>query len=128
MNHTDDQKPKDQSLARDRTDLAEDRTLLANERTYAAWCRTSFASIALGLGFNALFNKVEPVWFAKSIATLFILLGLFIVRKAQTRSLQVARDNVDHEVNITQPGTFRVISWTIMAGGLLLIVAIWFLA
>lgn len=121
-------KSDNQEMAENRTDLAQDRTLLANERTYAAWCRTSFASIALGLGFNALFNKVEPVWIAKSIATLFILLGLFIIRKAQTRSLQVARDNSEHEVNITGPRTFKVIAWSIIVGGTLLIAAIWTLA
>ena len=120
-------KPVNQQLAEDRTDLAEDRTLLANERTYAGWCRTAFAAIALGLGFNALFNKVEPTWIAKGIATLFIALGIFIIRKAQQRSLQVARDNTEHEVNITQPNTFRIIAWSIIVGAVLLIVAIWWL-
>ena len=123
----DKDKPRNQALAEDRTDLAIDRTLLANERTYAGWCRTAFASIALGLGFNALFNKVEPAWVAKGIATLFILLGIFIIHKAQTRSLCVAEQNQEHTVNITDPGTFRIIAWSVMSGAVLLIVSIWWL-
>lgn len=127
MSDTDNEKPVNQQLAEDRTDLAEDRTLLANERTYAGWCRTAFAAIALGLGFNALFNKVEPAWVAKGIATLFIALGIFIIRKAQKRSLEVVRNNTEHEVNITQPETFRVIAWSIILGAIMLIVSIWWL-
>lgn len=118
---------KKDNKAKDRTDLAEDRTLLANERTYAGWCRTSFGAIALGLGFNALFNKVEPTWVAKLIATLFILLGIYIIWKAQDRSLSVAEENSEHEVHITQASTYRVIAWTVISGGTMLIFSIWLL-
>ncbi len=43
-----------------RTDLAEDRTILANERTFAGWMRTALACVAIGVGFHALFPKLEP--------------------------------------------------------------------
>jgi putative membrane protein len=58
-------------LAKDRTDWAEDRTLMANERTFAGWMRTGLASVGLGLGFNALFGKLEPWWIPRLIATIF---------------------------------------------------------
>lgn len=56
-------------LASTRTDLAEDRTVLANERTFAGWMRTGLAAVGIGLGFNALFGKMEPEWLPKLIAT-----------------------------------------------------------
>ncbi|MBB3991179.1 DUF202 domain-containing protein [Croceicoccus naphthovorans] len=51
----DDNLPDDH--AERKTDLAEDRTLLANERTFAGWVRTGLASVGIGLGFHALFEK-----------------------------------------------------------------------
>jgi len=53
-------------MASERTDFAEDRTLLANERTFAGWSKASFASIGLGLGFQALFKSAEPTWTPKA--------------------------------------------------------------
>ena len=73
-------------LAENRTDLAEDRTLLANERTFSGWARTAMASIGVGLGFNALFKAVHPTWFAKGIASVFILLGIFLIVAAERRA------------------------------------------
>jgi putative membrane protein len=65
-------------LAEDRTDLAEDRTILANERTFAGWMRTGFAAVGVGLGFQALFNKMEPDWVPKGIATAFLLIAMIV--------------------------------------------------
>lgn len=53
--------------AEDRTDWAEDRTAMANERTFAEWMRTAFAAIGIGIGFNALFDKLEPAWVPKAL-------------------------------------------------------------
>ena len=53
------------------TDLAEDRTLLASERTFAGWVRTSLGCIAIGIGFHALFARMQPPWVPKAIASLF---------------------------------------------------------
>ena len=52
-----------------RTNLAEDRTILANERTFAGWMRTSLAAIAIGVGFNALFARLEPPSTSASISS-----------------------------------------------------------
>ena len=90
--------PGKTELAEDRTDLAEDRTLLANERTFSGWARTAMASIGIGIGFNALFKLVEPTWVAKAIATIFILLGIFLTISAERRAASVQRRLDAHNV------------------------------
>lgn len=78
-------------LAGDRTNFAEDRTLLANERTFGGWAKTSFASIGLGLGFQAIFKSAEPTWVPKCVATLFILLGIALICLAERRADRLLR-------------------------------------
>ena len=115
-------------LAEDRTDLAEDRTLLANERTFSAWTRTAMASIGIGIGFNALFKLVEPIWVAKAIATIFIALGIFLTISAERRADRVQRRLNAHKVTSIAATNFRVMSIAISTGAILLTVAIWWLA
>ena len=79
-----------EELAENRTDLAEDRTAMANERTFAGWARTAMAAIGIGLAFNALFNAMEPAWAPKAIATVFILLAIFLVIMAERRACAVS--------------------------------------
>jgi putative membrane protein len=114
-------------LAEDRTDLAEDRTLLANERTFSGWARTAMASIGIGIGFNALFNKIEPTWVAKAIATLFILLGIFLTISAERRARQVQQRLDAHKVSGVADTRFRVMSIAISTGAVSLIIALWWL-
>ena len=71
-----DDHPPGPGLSQARTDLAEDRTVLANERTFASWFRTGFAAVAIGLAFQALFLRMEPAWVPRTIATLFVGLGI----------------------------------------------------
>ena len=81
-------------LAEERTDWAEDRTILANERTFAGWMRTGMAAVALAVGLRAVFGSFEPTWLAKSVATVFIVLAVFIFWAAQT--LSRLNDNQAH--------------------------------
>lgn len=110
-----------------RTDFAEDRTLLANERTFAGWGRTSFASIALGLGFQAIFKSAEPTWVPKCIATLFILLGIFLILMAELRASRVFRERSENHVKLMSGRVFKVMAISVSAGGTVLIASIWFL-
>ena len=112
-------------LAQDRTEKAEDRTLLANERTFAGWCRTAFASIGLGLAFKAIFNKVEPTWIAKAIASMFILLGIWIIWKAYKRSSGLHRRLTEHDVEIADRDSFRTLAIAVSIGATLLTIAMW---
>lgn len=114
-------------LAGARTDLAEDRTLLANERTFAGWARTSFAAVGIGLGFNALFEKLEPVWLPKAISTAFLLIAIFVIVVAERRASAV-RDRLEsHEVESFKAVNLRVIMGSIVIATMTLIVAIWLL-
>jgi putative membrane protein len=114
-------------LADARTDLAEDRTLLANERTFAGWARTSFAAVGIGLGFNALFEKLEPAWLPKGISTAFLLIGVFVIVVAERRASSV-RDRLNsHEVKTFKAVNLRIITGAIVIATVTLIIAIWML-
>ena len=115
-------------LAEDRTDLAEDRTLLANERTFSGWARTAMASIGVGIGFNALFKLIEPTWVAKAIATLFILLGIFLVISAQRRACSVQGRLNAHKIIDVATTNFKIMAIAISTGAATLIVAMWWLS
>ena len=51
---------------------------VANERTFAGWMRTGMAAVALALGLRALFGSFEPTWIPKTVASMFILAGIWV--------------------------------------------------
>lgn len=110
-----------------RTDLAEDRTILANERTFASWFRTGFAAVGIGLGFQALFVRMEPSWVPRLIATLFLLLGVFLFVSAERRACQVIHRLKAHEVPGIKNSRLRLMTIVSTAGVLALIAAMWLL-
>jgi putative membrane protein len=112
----------------ERTDLAEDRTLLANERTFAGWMRTSLAAVAIGIGFNALFQTMQPAWVPKTIATVFLLIAIYVMLSAERRACAVVERLKPHEIKTFRMINLRVVSWSITAGTLALIAALWLLA
>ncbi|MDY6924524.1 MAG: DUF202 domain-containing protein [Pseudomonadota bacterium] len=114
-------------LAEDRTDLAEDRTAMANERTFAGWARTAMAAIGIGLAFNALFNAMEPAWAPKAIATVFILLAIFLVVMAERRACAVSARLDTHAGKDLSSMNVRVIAIAIGFGAACLIAGIWLL-
>lgn len=118
----DDEEPTEQ-----RTDLAEDRTILANERTFAGWMRTSMACNAIGVGFHALFSKVEPAWVPKSIATGFLLLGILVIFTAVRRARSVMARLDTHRVKTAKTMNLRLFAIIISAGAAVFVFAIWFL-
>ena len=108
-----------------RTDWAEDRTALAAERTFAGWMRTAFAAIGIGIGFNALFEKLEPAWVPKAIASAFILIGIVVMYLAQRRACAAFERLSAHAVNLPAQPRLRMLSGLVCAGGLALVVAFW---
>jgi putative membrane protein len=114
-------------LASARTDFAEDRTVLANERTFASWYRTGFAAIGIGLGFNALFNRLEPQWVPKAIATAFVLIGILVFLAAERRACAVLARLHAHQVTTLKVGNLRFFTIAATTAALALIAAIWFL-
>ena len=113
-------------LAESRTDFAEDRTVLANERTLASWLRTGFAAIGIGLAFNALFQRVEPQWLPRAIATAFLFVAIAIFIGAEQRARAVIDRLMPHTVETMRPGRVRLIAWASVLGTMALIWAIWF--
>ena len=82
------------------------------------------ASIGIGIGFGALFKPAEPTWVTKSIATLFISLGILLVIAAERRARGV------HErltaLHVTRASTiiFMPMTIAISTGAVTLILAI----
>jgi len=114
-------------LASARTDLAEDRTLLANERTFAGWARTSFAAVGIGLGFNALFDRLEPAWLPKAISTAFLLIAIFVIVVAERRARSVEMRLDNHEVKTFDRLNLRLLTIAIVLSTLALVASIWLL-
>ena len=112
-------------LAEDRTEWAEGRTIMANERTFAGWMRTGLAAVGIGLGFNALFGKLEPLWVPKAIASLFMAIGIFIFWAAQRNGCAVQARLDSHHATPVQPNNMRLISGLMAFGAIALILAIW---
>jgi putative membrane protein len=108
-----------------RTDLAEDRTILANERTFAGWMRTSLACIALGIGFNALFQKMQPDWLPRAIATAFLMLAIVVIVLAERRARAVTSRLSPHVIETAQVMNLRVFAAVISLSAAALIAAIW---
>jgi putative membrane protein len=114
-------------LAEDRTNLAEDRTVLANERTFAGWMRTGFAAVGVGLGFQALFNKMEPDWVPKAIATSFLVIAMLVFWGAERRACSILARLESHAVEKVRSRNLRILSWFIMAAIAALIGSMWLL-
>lgn len=122
-----DEEDKSTQWAEFRTDLAEDRTIMAMERTYAGWIRTAFAAIGIGLGFRAVFGDFEPPWLARAIATVFILAGAWLALAAARRADKTLARLHAHELEGTSPPNFKLLSWSVAFGAVVLIAGLWIL-
>lgn len=114
-------------LADERTDMAEDRTVMANERTFAGWFRTGFAAVGIGLGFHALFSRMEPPWIPKAIATTFLLVGIYLFYSAERRACAVLARLHAHKAEPVSNAHMRFVTYISIAAALALIGAIWLL-
>ena len=110
-----------------RTDWAEDRTLMANERTFAGWMRTGLAAVGIGLGFNALFGKLEPAWLPKALASGFVVIAVAIFVAAQARAVTVARPLEEHKAEPMRGLTMRLVAGGMILASTGLGAAIWML-
>ncbi|MEE4211350.1 MAG: DUF202 domain-containing protein [Parvularcula sp.] len=112
-------------LAEDRTDWAEDRTIMANERTFAGWMRTGLAAVGIGLAFNALFGKLEPLWLPKAVASLFVLIGIFIFLAAQHNGAAVQERLSSHKMKPLKKFNLQLIAGLMVLGSIALIAGLW---
>ena len=114
-------------LAEVRTDFAEDRTVLANERTFGGWLRTGYAATGIGLAFNALFERVEPPWLPKLIATGFLAIAIVIFIGAERRACKVMARLHSHRVASAKSVNLRLLSIGSSIATAALIASIWLL-
>jgi putative membrane protein len=108
-----------------RTDWAEDRTIMANERTFAGWMRTGLAAVGIGLGFNALFGRLEPVWLPKALASAFVLVAIAIFLASQSKAAAVARRLECHKAEPMRGLTMRLVAGGLTLASAALGAAIW---
>ncbi|WP_374406287.1 YidH family protein [Pelagerythrobacter sp.] len=114
-------------LAGQRTDLAEDRTMLANERTFAGWMRTGLAAVGIGVGFNALFEEMQPSWLPRAIASCFVLAGMVVFFLAERHSCIVLERLDAHSVRPVRRMNLRLVVGMMSLGSFVLLVSLWFL-
>jgi putative membrane protein len=112
-------------LAEERTEYAEDRTVLANERTFAGWLRTGLGAVAVGLAFQALFEKMDPQWVPKAIATAFLTIAILILWLAQRTACRVLTRLHTHEIKSVGGANLRLIAYLLIAATAALIAALW---
>jgi putative membrane protein len=112
-------------LSAERTEFAEDRTLLANERTFASWVRTGYAAIGVGLGFQALFHRLQPEWVPKGIATVIFVSAILIFITAERRACAVLARLDTHAVKTAGHRQMRLLAYLSAAACAALIVIVW---
>lgn len=115
------------ALAGDRTDYAEDRTIMANERTFAGWMRTGLAAVGVGLGFNALFDDLQPWWLPRLAASLLIVCGIAIFFAAQRKGCSVYKRLDAHSAAPIGGMNLKFIALALSAASLVLLVGVWLL-
>jgi putative membrane protein len=87
--------------------------------------RTSFGSVAIGIGFHALFGEMQPNWLPRTIATGFLLLAIALVISAEGRAAAVLRRLNAHVVVTSRPVNLRLFAAVIVVSAIALIAAIW---
>ncbi|MGI8705288.1 MAG: YidH family protein [Sphingomicrobium sp.] len=122
---SDEEKPDKTEMSEQRTEFAEDRTVLANERTFAGWFRTGITAAALGLGFHALFVRMEPWWAPRAIASVFFVLAILVFIVAERRACKVLERLSAHDVKPFGNSWLRWMTILASVGIAALIVALW---
>jgi putative membrane protein len=87
--------------------------------------RTSFGSVAIGVGFHALFGELQPNWLPRAIATAFLLLAIALILLAERRAAAVTRRLSPHMIVTARPVNLRLFAAIIVFASLVLIAAIW---
>jgi putative membrane protein len=89
--------------------------------------RTGFAAVGIGLGFQVLFQAMQPDWVPKAIATAFLLAGAYVILVAEQRAAAVMERFDKHKAAELQPINLKLVAWTAVGATLALIAAIWLL-
>lgn len=87
--------------------------------------RTGLAAVGIGLGFHALFGKLEPTWLPRAIATMFILIGISVFYVAQKKGCEVVDRLNAHHSKPVQRVNLRVIAIVMSLASAALVVGLW---
>lgn len=98
---------------------------MAVERTMASWMSASFGAVGVGLGFRALFGKIDPPWIPRLIASAFMLLAIVMVISAERRAGRALGRLSAHSIKPPSSPGLRLSAYGIAFGSALLIAAIW---
>lgn len=83
------------------------------------------AAVGIGLGFHALFSKLEPAWVPECIATLFIGFGMLIFWTAQ-RNGRAVQERLDaHKSRPLRSQNLKLIAAPMAIGSIALAAGIW---
>ena len=116
---------KEQKLSEKRTEWSEDRTILSNERTFASWMRTGMASLAIGIGLQAVFRAAEPTWIAKAAASVFVLISLLIFWVAWINACKKLARLDSHVAEPLSRTHFKSIAGVLALGSVVTGVVLW---
>lgn len=86
------------------------------------------AAVGIGLAFNALFEALRPAWVPKAIASLFLLIPVFIFVSAERRARGIIVRLEVHEILALKPVNMRLLISGLVVGTVALGGAIWALA
>jgi putative membrane protein len=114
-----------QELAEERTDWAEDRTILANERTFSSWMGTGLGSLGLAVGMQAVFGAMEPTWIAKSAATVFVIVSLYLFQTALINSRRTKQSLDSHTAEPVSNRNLAVIAHLLSIGAVCAAIVLW---
>lgn len=127
MTDTGDNVADRKEMAVERTEWAEDRTILANERTFGSWTRTGLASLAVALGFQALFRATEPTWLAQIGASVFVGVGIVIFWAAYGSAKKVLGRLDSHEGSPSSRRRLVFVTVASTIGSFTVLAALWLL-
>lgn len=86
------------------------------------------AAVGIGLGFNALFEVLEPAWIPKAIASTFLLIAIFIFVSAERRACGILARLEAHKIKALRPIKMRLMTGGLVVATVALGGAIWALA
>lgn len=92
----------------------------------AAWLSTSLAAIGVGLGFRAMFSRLDPPWIPRLVASLFLVLAVLISVTAEKRACKALDRMSNHMVEPPSSRGIRYSAYGVAAGALVLLLGIWF--
>ncbi len=120
-----DNKDTTENMAEDRTNWAEDRTLLANERTFSSRMGFALGCLGVALGLQGVFSAVTPTWIAKSVATVFIILAIYLAHFAYHSTKKMHQRLHAHHAEPAGVPELFIITWLITIGSLGIAVVLW---